>query len=1068
MKRKLFARMMAISFAFTNVNSFVFAEEGTEEPAATEEISEEESIKTETPEQTGTTEEAGQEEETDGETIPEPEGESAGETSETTQEQTEEMTEEPGSDEATEVEEIVEEQKETEIEYQAESGDFTYSIEDLGLEITGYTGKNSSVIIPSNIDGYKVASIGRYAFENNENINSVTIPYGVIYIGDSAFANCWNLTNVSIPDSVTSIDKDAFYNCSNLESISFPESIEFFVGCNLCECRNLSTVFFYGDFPKLKPDEFSGVGDLTVYYPSWNKTWTSDKLHNYGASNIVWEKMTNPITSSAFSAEKDGWPIGNVARSFYDGDWERIPFNTYVDAYLAGSFPYLLDSVPSVISFISSQSARCFGMSLLAAMDYCGKTDISSITDKHGSGLSEYGYDSIYSNDAGEYYSIRDNKSLLKLLHRAHVSQLSHEFYDTEIWENDTDYSNLLEYIESGNDNPIMIGLESGNFGHSVLVDTSKGVITSEDGSKYDKIISLYDPNVPSGGENLNNPAPMYNRAAYLFLDTRSGDWSYNVYENDEVIFTESDTYLVFLHRNIKFFDICSLASNYLSTRLSLNSHRALFKQFDVIFYNNEIEILKQENGEITYLADGYDYSSMYDGEDVVKFIDYKDNGLSYTTDEGEVLIQSPTGELLSVSNKGQIIVNIDNDNTVTIEANNDAAINVESVTENNYLIANADLVDGNSIEFQFSDDMVCVNTSTDTEVGFGDGAQNTSVKNINGQETMAIDELFAEEPQCKKHELIKTEAIIADSEKEGNTEYWTCERCGKYFADENGNEEIEKDSWIIPKLAKPENISIDQGPYSEIPTDAFRTFTATVSPKGCDDRIIWSSSNPKVAGFITDGVLAGRTYGKTIITATSLADPSIKATCVVQVWFEDVLDASQSYYKPVYWGADNDVVAGFNGGQYFGPDEVCTRAQFVTFLWRLAGRPTGDKNVAFKDISNSESYYRAIKWAVSKGIIVGYKDDNTFRPDNEVTRGQVATMLWRFAGKKTPTLPKTSPFSDIDASNSSYRAVVWGQQAGVIKGYKDGTFQPDTSCLRQHIVTFLYRYARDVMKKKV
>ena len=112
------------------------------------------------------------------------------------------------------------------------------------------------------------------------------------------------------------------------------------------------------------------------------------------------------------------------------------------------------------------------------------------------------------------------------------------------------------------------------------------------------------------------------------------------------------------------------------------------------------------------------------------------------------------------------------------------------------------------------------------------------------------------------------------------------------------------------------------------------------------------------------------------------------------------------------------------------------------------------------------------MKWAVSEGIIVGYKDDNTFRPDNEVTRGQVAVMLWRFAGKKTPTLPKTSPFSDIDASNSSYRAVVWGQKAGVIKGYKTGEyagqFRADDSCLRQHIVTFLYRYARDVMHKNV
>ena len=255
----------------------------------------------------------------------------------------------------------------------------------------------------------------------------------------------------------------------------------------------------------------------------------------------------------------------------------------------------------------------------------------------------------------------------------------------------------------------------------------------------------------------------------------------------------------------------------------------------------------------------------------------------------------------------------------------------------------------------------------------------------------------------------------------------------------------------------------------TELPTNKECKLIGNFTPTNTtNQKITWTSDNPKVATVDSNGNVKALSYGTAVITAVPADNPSLKKTCKIQTRFYDVVDSTQSYYRPVYWGADNGVVAGYDGGLYFGPDNVCTRAQFVTFLWRLAGRQTGNKNVSFKDISTSMNYYNAVKWAVSEGIIVGYKDDNTFRPDNEVTRGQVATMLWRFAGRKTPTLPSTSPFTDINSSNSSYRAVVWGQKAGVIKGYKDGTFQPDASCLRQHIVTFLYRYARDVMKKKV
>ncbi len=279
-----------------------------------------------------------------------------------------------------------------------------------------------------------------------------------------------------------------------------------------------------------------------------------------------------------------------------------------------------------------------------------------------------------------------------------------------------------------------------------------------------------------------------------------------------------------------------------------------------------------------------------------------------------------------------------------------------------------------------------------------------------------------------------------------------------------NNNDPLENADIIFCSISFTEDTIV-------LPTEETHEVTAVSQPEDVKDHLVWSSSNEKVAVIDENGTITAKTYGTSVITAAYADNAEITADITVKTLFYDVKDSTQSYYKPVYWGADNGVVAGYDKGVYFGPDNDCTRAQFVTFLWRLAGRQTGDQDVSFPDVDPNESYYRAVKWAVSEGIIVGYKHEDgpaTFEPNGTVTRGQVATMLWRFAGRKTPELPSTSPFSDIDASNSSYRAVVWGQKAGVIKGYKDGTFQPDASCLRQHIVTFLYRYARDVMKKKV
>jgi hypothetical protein len=129
-----------------------------------------------------------------------------------------------------------------------------------------------------------------------------------------------------------------------------------------------------------------------------------------------------------------------------------------------------------------------------------------------------------------------------------------------------------------------------------------------------------------------------------------------------------------------------------------------------------------------------------------------------------------------------------------------------------------------------------------------------------------------------------------------------------------------------------------------------------------------------------------------------------------------------------------------------------------VTFLWRANGCPEPESlTSSFKDVKNmSKYYYKAVLWASEQGITTGYSD-GTFRPDDECTRGQVVTFLWRAKGQPAPT-SMNNPFSDVPAGKYFTTAVLWALENNITKGRTATTFGPDDACTRGHVVTFLYR----------
>ena len=193
---------------------------------------------------------------------------------------------------------------------------------------------------------------------------------------------------------------------------------------------------------------------------------------------------------------------------------------------------------------------------------------------------------------------------------------------------------------------------------------------------------------------------------------------------------------------------------------------------------------------------------------------------------------------------------------------------------------------------------------------------------------------------------------------------------------------------------------------------------------------------------------------GRTMIIACG---PTIKFTKVEKptVNFTDVPEG-EYYYDAVAWAVANGITTG-TSPTTFSPDEGCTRGQVVTFLWRSAGQPepTSTKN-PFKDVPAGEYYYKAVLWAVEKGITKG-TSATTFSPEETCTRGQIVTFLYRWQGNPKPST-STNPFKDVKSGEYFYDAVLWAVGKGVTTGTDKTHFSPEDTCTRAQVVTFMFR----------
>lgn len=251
---------------------------------------------------------------------------------------------------------------------------------------------------------------------------------------------------------------------------------------------------------------------------------------------------------------------------------------------------------------------------------------------------------------------------------------------------------------------------------------------------------------------------------------------------------------------------------------------------------------------------------------------------------------------------------------------------------------------------------------------------------------------------------------------------------------------------------------TVENGSVTVSPKNASAGSTVTITVKPDSGYVLETISVTDKNG--SDLKLTDKGGGKYTFTMPA-SKVEIKVTFMednsVLNFFYDVPNDAY-YYEAVKWAAENGITSGIGNG-LFGPNQPCTRGQIVTFLWRAAGSPVVNYLMPFTDVDESAYYAEAVRWAASTGIATGLTE-TTFGTNDVCTRAQAATMIYRYAqaqGKGfTGAWMFLLPFTDVP--EWAYESVAWCYMNGVTTGVSETAFAPRNDCTRAQIVTFLWR----------
>ena len=934
-----------------------------------------------------------------------------------------------------------------------------------GSSVPWYSSRSSikSVTIPDS-----VTSIGNYAFNNCSSLASVTIPDGVTSIGDHAFEGCSSLASVTIPDSVTSIGGSVFYGCSSLASVTIPNSVTSIGDYAFYYCSSLASVTIPDSVTSIGSSAFYGCSSLASV--SILAELTSIRSYTFsGCSGLESINIPDSVTSIGAGAF-------NTCRSLTDIE---LPSSlTEIDAVAFGGCSKLEQiTIPSGVTLIGFRAfADCYGLksvSIPASVTDIGNGAFADCRSLATIDLAENNPNYCIFNRA--LYD-KDRTCLL----RKEVDQYTSSY---EIPEGVT---SIEAYAFSGDNESIHISIPDS--------------VTSIGSHAFSNCRNLYNLDIPDsvksiGGE-LFSGCTALTKVTFPNGIEAIGDYMfYGCSSLKEVKIPDSVTRIGMG----AFWDCRNLTS--------INIPAAVKTIYDFTFYGcnsltdvyyngperkwNQLDIPYIHGNESLRYANIH-FNPYNLGEETYSFRNFGDKH----SKAGHCFGMSMTSSAYYMGILEESQVGAVNGNIYDLGKTNKVKEPICYYQQIQGSKANAAIVAGGSCFFSStkndisSDWAEVINYVKDHNFDDEGTLQVVLVswknKNrahavnflnysvVNGQERIYVyDNNF---PDTETYLYKGSDGKVYQSPRAtfpdgiAGVDLRSVEKyfsaVGNYL--DSSDRAMQEEYLSHAIYAEKGTISVSGATeYLFIAGDTESEYVVFEIPEGCETATITPHVDNATFTYLDEEYSFGKINDETrgeFKLSDSAEENNASLTIQNEGTYENpFVDVAEDavYYDAVLWAYYHEpeqITSGFDA-KHFGPQNACTRAQVVTFLWRAAGcpEPTGDTSMFCDTSSIAAPYQKAVVWAVEKGITTGFAD-GTFRPNDSVTRAQFVTFLWRYEGKPA-TSGSIAGFTDASSIAEPYQqAVAWAVEKGITTGYGDDTFRPNATCTRWAVVLFMYR----------
>ena len=828
----------------------------------------------------------------------------------------------------------------------------------------------TTVEIPSSICGVPVTAIGEKAFQDCTSLKSVTITSGVQTIGNSAFASCKSLERVTIPNSITSIGEKAFAYCTSLESVTIPNGVQTIRNSTFVGCTSLASVTIPNSVTSIEKWAFDGCTSLAnVTIPSSVKTIGSDAFVNCTSLKSIVVDDANIYYSS-----KDGVLFNK----------EKTALITYPCGKTDTSY-----TIPSGVTSIGEHAFR-------------GCTSLESVTIP--SGVQTIGNSAFFNC----------------------TSLASVEIPDSVTAIGNKAFHNCISLAS------VAIPSSVTSIGDEAFVDcTSLASVTIPSGvqtignSAFMGCTRLASVEIPDSVTAIGNKAfQNCTGLANVTIPSSVKTIGYYAFEGCTGLKSVTIPHSVTAIGNNAFQNCRSLESVTIESGVQTIGYRA-FKGCtglkSVTIPDSVTSIEHEVFIGCTSLA------SVTIPDSVTSIADETFRGC--TSLAGVTIPNSVTSIGVGAFDSCTSLASVVIPNRVT-SIGEYAFYNCTSLASiflpNGLTVASA-RIPNTATQVRYSLD---TNEVTITEIILGTDKEKVDIPDtICGCSVVAVAEAY--HPYVGNH----------THKYSGGT----CALCGYIKPSSNAGSSTYT---ITLEPANNGDVTSSHKTASKgttvtltaVPDKGYTLETLTVTDKNGNEIELTNKGDGKYT-FKMPG-------SKVTVTATFMEDNSMLN------FFVDVFPGDY-YYDAVLWAAENDITGGVDD-THFAPNATCTRAQAVTFLWRAAGCPAPQNHaMPFTDVAEGSYYHDAVLWAVENGITKG-TSDTAFSPNATCTRAQIVTFLWR--SQKSPASDSVNPFTDVAADAYYTGAVLWAAENGITGGTTATTFSPDDDCTRAQIVTFLYR----------